>query len=359
MKISVVLCTYKGTKYLREQLDSIRAQRRPADEVLIFDDCSGDGTAQLCTEYIARYALSGWHVSVNPKNMGFIANFHQAIAASCGDWIALCDQDDVWAEDKLSRMAECVENHPDARAIAGDFDIIDQFGAPGDPALRREIVRGALLPEGPGAHLLPPFGECPELLLIKNFAPGFSLMISREVKEAYLAGTRRNIFHDWELVLIAQMMGGLYYLGGVTAHYRIHGSNTVGVSLKKRSLLPSYAGREKTMRCYEGVLEVAEGYSRAILNRPVDDRYPRFMEARRHALERGNFADYLRVLRFSDVYGRMFTFSQRLGDLLLVLAGGGKARERGLRLLQKTGSGRSGACRFFGAPALRVRSQGR
>lgn len=55
MKISVVLSAYNGAEYITEQLDSIRNQSRPADEVLIFDDVSTDNTVEIVREYIKKY----------------------------------------------------------------------------------------------------------------------------------------------------------------------------------------------------------------------------------------------------------------------------------------------------------------
>ena len=52
MKISVVMATYQGEKYLREQLDTIRLQTRRADEVILCDDCSGDATVEIAEQYI-------------------------------------------------------------------------------------------------------------------------------------------------------------------------------------------------------------------------------------------------------------------------------------------------------------------
>ena len=52
MKISVVMATYNGERFLREQLDSIRNQTRQADELIICDDGSTDGTVELVRKYI-------------------------------------------------------------------------------------------------------------------------------------------------------------------------------------------------------------------------------------------------------------------------------------------------------------------
>ena len=49
--VSVVMCTYNGEKYLREQMDSILAQTYPIHEIIVCDDCPPDGTMNILQEY--------------------------------------------------------------------------------------------------------------------------------------------------------------------------------------------------------------------------------------------------------------------------------------------------------------------
>ena len=58
MRISVAMTTYRGASYLPAQLESLRVQTRPADEVIICDDGSDDETAQIVTDYIRDYQLT-------------------------------------------------------------------------------------------------------------------------------------------------------------------------------------------------------------------------------------------------------------------------------------------------------------
>ena len=101
MKNSVIMATYNGEKYITEQLDSIRNQTLPPDEVIICDDCSSDNTRTIINEYISKYKLTGWQLYSNEKNIGFFDNFFKALRLSTGDVIYLSDQDDVWDKYKL------------------------------------------------------------------------------------------------------------------------------------------------------------------------------------------------------------------------------------------------------------------
>lgn len=327
MLISVVVCTYNGTAYLREQLDSIRQQARPADEVLIFDDVSSDNSAQLCAEYILSHRLGDtWRLTVNQRNLGFISNFRQAMKAARGDWVALCDQDDVWTPDKLLRLADCANQHSDASAIAGAFDVINSVGAQCPASLHRDIVGALKLPVGHRAHKLPSFLKDPYLLLLKNFAPGCTLFVSRVVCEAYISHTREDIPHDWELLIVAQMMDGLYYLGGCTTHYRIHGKNTIGVPSRNRNLIPSGSGRIRTVDCADAILRAVKRYVSLIPGNHIGiaNQYETFLVHRRRAFSHGSVKDFLSMLKYREIYVRMFTKKQRLGDWFAMFFGGVK-----------------------------------
>lgn len=100
--VAVVMCTYNGEKFLREQLDSILDQTYPISEIIIQDDRSTDGTVALLKEYEERHP--NIHVFVNEQNLGFNLNFKTACMRPTTDLIAISDQDDVWFKDKIERQ---------------------------------------------------------------------------------------------------------------------------------------------------------------------------------------------------------------------------------------------------------------
>lgn len=65
IKISVIMATYNGEKYLEKQLISIANQTVQADEVLIFDDCSSDSTVEIIKDFIRNHRKKNWYVYVN------------------------------------------------------------------------------------------------------------------------------------------------------------------------------------------------------------------------------------------------------------------------------------------------------
>lgn len=70
-RVSVVMTTYNGQKYLREQMDSLRERTMPIDEVIIMDDCSTDCTPDLVSSYIKEHDLKDWNLVQNEQNQGW------------------------------------------------------------------------------------------------------------------------------------------------------------------------------------------------------------------------------------------------------------------------------------------------
>lgn len=122
MKISVVLSAYNGAEYITEQLDSIRNQSRPADEVLIFDDVSTDNTVEIVREYIKKYNLSSWWLYENKENYGWKKNFMFGMNMSSGDLIFSADQDDIWMPEKFEIMHRIMSENSDINVLASALE---------------------------------------------------------------------------------------------------------------------------------------------------------------------------------------------------------------------------------------------
>lgn len=124
MTTSVVLSTYNGEKYLINLLDTLRLQTVEIDEVLISDDCSTDGTVSLISHYISAHDLENWKLEVNDKNLGWEKNFYLLILKASGNLIFPCDQDDLWAKDKIEKCIQAMEENEDALLICSDYELI-------------------------------------------------------------------------------------------------------------------------------------------------------------------------------------------------------------------------------------------
>jgi glycosyltransferase involved in cell wall biosynthesis len=104
--VSIVMCTYNGAPYLRQQLDSIVKQTYPLLEIIIQDDGSTDSTMEILHEYAGKYTTI--RVYRNEERIGHILNFFSIIDKATGEYIAFADQDDIWKLDKIEKLMECI-----------------------------------------------------------------------------------------------------------------------------------------------------------------------------------------------------------------------------------------------------------
>jgi len=107
--VSVVMATYNGEQFLREQMDSILAQTYPIKEIIVQDDCSTDGTIDIIRSYMESHA--NIRLFINERNLGYNLNFETAAKKATGDFIAISDQDDVWFPTKIERLVCGIGEH--------------------------------------------------------------------------------------------------------------------------------------------------------------------------------------------------------------------------------------------------------
>lgn len=233
--VSVVIATYNGERYLRAQLDSILDQTYRNLEIVVCDDRSKDGTADILQEY-AQGAGIKWHR--NEERLGPAQNFGRAISLARGDYVAFSDQDDVWKPTKIetsvSAMVE-LEN-------SGDPDVpILVFT---DLTLVDEQLR--TIADSYYGHM----GRNPRLntlnrILAGNIVAGCGALANRKLIDLAMPIPREAIMHDSWLALVASTLGKLRYVDVPTVLYRQHANNTVG---GVRTLLHQKAGRALSLR---------------------------------------------------------------------------------------------------------------
>lgn len=104
--VSIVMCTFNGVNYLKEQLDSILHQTYPIFELIIQDDGSTDGTIDLLIEYMAKNTCI--KLFINEEHQGINNNFYSAIKRAKGEYIAISDQDDLWELNKIENQLKTI-----------------------------------------------------------------------------------------------------------------------------------------------------------------------------------------------------------------------------------------------------------
>ena len=123
MKISIALATYNGSQYIRDLLDSLFSQSLLPDEIVVVDDCSSDDTLTILKEYAVKYEII--RIYSNESNLGVNKNFEKAVSLCSGNFILLCDQDDVWLPNNVEMKINALKKYPSTSpCFVGSFSII-------------------------------------------------------------------------------------------------------------------------------------------------------------------------------------------------------------------------------------------
>ena len=204
-KISVALATYNGEKYIIEQLDSLRSQTRQPDEVIISDDFSTDNTCNIIEEYIKKYSLNTFKIVKNEFGKGVYGNFYTAIKKTTGDIVLLCDQDDVWKNNKITVIEEEFKKNQSILCLNTSFDYIDKNGCPIYDKYKNKTNHGLI-------KTIIGKNKCKNVsfsqIINKNISPGMTMAVSRKLVDIYLDISVKAAIHDWELNCIASSLGG-------------------------------------------------------------------------------------------------------------------------------------------------------
>lgn len=217
--ISIALATLNGERYLRRQLDSLAQQTQKPAELLVFDDGSTDKTVAI-VEKFAKGAPFEVRLFQNQKRLGYRMNFMRAAQHCQGDLISFCDQDDVWAVEKLEAIGKPFAN-PSTLLAFHNAKLIDAKGKP----------KGSLYGNRRAAKLYAPLEIQPWTIV-----PGFSQVIRRSLldfsdhheRSLDMYSLANPMPHDQWFLFLASTFGKIAYHPGALAYYRQHDLNTSG-----------------------------------------------------------------------------------------------------------------------------------
>ena len=291
-KISVAMATYNGEKYIEEQLMSILQQTRPVDEIIICDDRSGDGTADLINEFIRENSVEDLiSFSVNEKNLGYASNFVHALRKTTGDFVLFCDQDDIWVPDRVEKMIGVLECHPEAELIGSEFEPFKCSEDAPDPqkwelaTFRNDESLEKL--EFNSANI---FIGC----------QGCTMAMRRSFLDSIDSYWYEGWAHDEFVWKLALCRGSLYFYHKVTMKRRLHSSN---VTLHKEH------ENTKRLKYLRDLKKSHERTRKYVLENGNDeemiallDKHIKATQMRINLIERKRLLNFFKLFAYTDCY---------------------------------------------------------
>ena len=216
--ISIAMTTYNGEKYIKEQINSLLKQTYKNIEIVICDDKSSDNTVKIIEEFAKEFKQISFYK--NEENLGFKKNFEKSITLCKGQYVAFCDQDDFWLEDKVESLFNNLK----------DYDLVCSDAFVTDKNLNN---LGYTLKESMKIKNIPTTKEEQiKHLIHHNFVQGASILCKKDFLLKYLPIPEYFVYHDWYFAICAALNNGIKYVDKPTLKYRQHGNNVTQDNLK-------------------------------------------------------------------------------------------------------------------------------
>lgn len=220
--VALLMATYNGEKYIKEQIESILKQTYQNFVLYIRDDNSTDGTLQIIDEYVKEYPEKIVKVEDDRIAKGACNNFMYLLEyvykLNKFDMFMFSDQDDVWLEDKVSITIEeynRINNKEQPILIHTDLNVVDaQLNIINESFLNYSNLNGR-------------YKELNNYL-IQNNVTGCTTFINKKLVELVKFDIKDICMHDWYFALIASAFGQVIFIDKATIKYRQHGKNVLG-----------------------------------------------------------------------------------------------------------------------------------
>ncbi|WP_283650555.1 glycosyltransferase [Dubosiella newyorkensis] len=262
-EIQILMSTYNGEKYLKEQLDSIFKQKGVKVHLLVRDDGSKDETLKILKQYDEIEVVTG-------KNEGPTNSFLDLIElAGDYDYYAFSDQDDVWDDDKLLVAISMLAMHEGPAVYSSDTRIVDE-----DLQFIKKETKSPVVTLGSA--------------IVKNYITGCTTVFNKELM-VMLKKYKPNHapFHDWWINLVCLSIGGKSIFDNKPhISYRQHGDNVVSGNatfIKKwssrlKKFIQKPYGRDKmAQEIIEKYADNISGDNYRILNAMMNKKYTKEM----------------------------------------------------------------------------------
>lgn len=259
IKIEILLSTYNGEKYLKDQLQSILSQKGNFElDILIRDDGSTDNTKKILEEYKLLYK----NIKViYGCNLGWMKSFNKLIFLSDeADYYAFSDQDDVWMPDKIKKGLEKIENISMSKPVLYGSNVIE--------------TNDELLPLKKSKNKVRIKLDFLSVLLC-SFTLGCTMIFNDEAKRLYTYSPKEMKFvgHDWLLATLCASFGILILDENAYIYHRRHGSNESGDLKFKKILLSKISHFKNGKIGYTVYQELYNGYKENLTKKEVKILY--------------------------------------------------------------------------------------
>lgn len=210
-KVQILMSTYNGERFLQEQIESLLCQTWENLEILIRDDGSKDRTPDILEEYRANYHNVKVYLE---ENLGVSQSFFELLKKSDADYVAFCDQDDIWLEDKIEAAVRKLEREKGPALYCGNKILVDSEGN----SMEKQDTRTRI----------PGFGNA----VVECICTGCTAVMNRELTDIIRTRLPEHaILHDWWSYLAATYVGKVIFDTHAYIKYRQHEMNVVGAKV--------------------------------------------------------------------------------------------------------------------------------
>ena len=231
--VDILMATYNGEQYLKEQIDSILNQTYTNIRLLINDDCSTDKTIEILKEYEQKD--NRIYVQYNKENLGSIKNFENLLSRVENKYFMLADQDDVWMPQKVEKSLDKITKE-NADLVFTDLEAVDENLKTITPSVVRYMGFKKNIDK---------YNDY-KLVFLRNCVTGCTIISKKELIKKYIPiPNKEPMVHDWWMALMIAQDGKLAFLDEPTIKYRQHGKNQLGIFGMKNYIQKFDEYREK------------------------------------------------------------------------------------------------------------------
>ena len=221
-KVDILLATYNGEKHLSAQIASLFEQTFNDWRLLVRDDGSTDATVSIIQSLVLEHPDKVVFIEDELGNLGPSQSFSKLMTHSSAPYVAFCDQDDVWMQDKLElQLQEMIKT--------------EKKSGPDTPVLIHTDLKvvGASMMEWSDSfwqyqNIKPAKMNKLNILLLQNYVTGCTCLLNRSLVNEASPIPDQAIMHDWWIALVALSKGEIVEIERASIYYRQHGSNDIG-----------------------------------------------------------------------------------------------------------------------------------